>query len=92
MCKELQFFQKNKNHQAAIDLLLESLEHSEELLEVWCLLGMEYMILEDYSKATEYFKLCIEQDPEDYQVLYNLLFCLNSSENTIKLLMFSIQF
>ena len=68
-------FSKNKNHQAAIDLLLESLEHSEELLEIWCLLGMEYMILEDYSKATEYFKLCIEQDPEDYQVLYNLLFC-----------------
>ena len=68
-------FSKNKNHQAAIDLLLESLKHSEELIEIWCLLGMEYMVLEKYSEATEYFKLCIEQDPEDYQVLYNLLFC-----------------
>ncbi len=67
-------YSKNKKH-AAIELLLESLQHSEELLEIWCLLGMEYMILEDYSKAKEYFKLCIEQDPEDYQVLYNLLFC-----------------
>ena len=33
------------------------------------------MVLEDYSNAQEYFKLALEEDPEDYQVLYNLLYC-----------------
>ena len=56
-------------------MLLESLEHSEDLLEIWCLLGMEYMVIEDYNSAQEYFKLCLEKEPEDYQVLYNLLYC-----------------
>ena len=82
-------FSKNKNHQAAIDLLLESLKHSEELIEIWCLLGMEFMVIEKYSEAIEYFKLCIEQDPEDYQVLYNLLFCfefLREYEQAIEVL------
>jgi pentatricopeptide repeat protein len=68
-------FSKNKEHYAAIELLLESLQHSDDQLEIWCLLGMEYMVLEDYSNAQEYFKLALEEDPEDYQVLYNLLYC-----------------
>ena len=47
-------FSKNKEHYAAIELLLESLQHSDDQLEIWCLLGMEYMVLEDYSNAQEH--------------------------------------
>ena len=82
-------FSKNKEHYAAIELLLESLQHSDDQLEIWCLLGMEYMVLEDYSNAQEYFKLALEEDPEDYQVLYNLLYCFEyqrSYEEAIKVL------
>ena len=70
-------FSKNKKHQAAIDLLHKSLDYTDDPQEIWCLLGMEYMVLEDYTKAKHFFKLCIEKDPDDYQVLYNLLFCLD---------------
>ena len=47
------------------------------------------MVLEDYSNAQEYFKLALEEDPEDYQVLYNLLYCFEyqrSYEEAIKVL------
>ena len=69
-------YSKNKEHRAAIELLQEALQYAEELTEIWCLLGMEYMVIEDYYKAKENFKLCLNEDPEDYQVLYNLLYCL----------------
>lgn len=67
---------KNKNHQASIEHLFKSLEYCDDPQEIWCLLAMEFMVLEDYSQAKEFFKRCIERDPEDYQVLYNLLYCL----------------
>lgn len=71
---------KNKKNKLAIEHLYKSLEFSDDPEEIWCLLAMEYMVLEDYSKAKEYFKRCIESDPSDYQVLYNLLYCLDYLE------------
>ena len=32
--------------------------------------------LENYAESKTYFRRCIEAEPEDFQVLYNLLFCL----------------
>lgn len=69
---------KKKQHQSSIDLLYKSLDFSDDPQEIWCLLAMEYMVIENYQKAKSYFRKCIEQDPEDYQVLYNLLYCLES--------------
>lgn len=67
---------KQKNHQAAIEFLFKALEFTDDHNEVWCLLAMEYMVLENYTEAKTYFRRCIEAEPEDFQVLYNLLFCL----------------
>ena len=67
---------KQKNHVTAIEYLYKALDFAEDLSEVWCLLAMEYMVLENYTEAKNYFRRCIEVDPDDFQVLYNLLFCL----------------
>ena len=32
------------------------------------------MVIEDYYKAKENFKLCLNEDPEDYQVLFKVFF------------------
>lgn len=72
---------KKKEHKKAIILLNSALEISDDPMEIWCLLGMEHMVLEDYEKAKNCFKRCIEEDPQDYQVLYNLLFCLEYLKN-----------
>ena len=68
---------KNKKHQAAIEFLFKGLEQADDPHEIWSLLAMEYMVLENYTEAKNYFRLCIEEDPDDYQMLYNLLFCLD---------------
>ena len=67
---------KQRNHKAAITYLFKALDFAEDQCEVWCLLAMEYMVLENYTEAKNYFRRCIEEDPDDFQVLYNLLFCL----------------
>ncbi len=68
---------KRKNHPAAIAFLFKGLQQADDPLEIWSLLAMEYMVLENYAEAKNYFRLCIEEDPEDFQMLYNLLFCLD---------------
>ena len=68
---------KNKKHHAAIAFLFKGLEQGDDPHEIWSLLAMEYMVLENYREAKNYFRLCIEEDPEDYQMLYNLIFCLD---------------
>jgi tetratricopeptide (TPR) repeat protein len=70
-------FSKGKNNQAAIELLFKGLEQADDPHEIWSLLAMEYMVIGNYTEAKNYFRLCIEEDPEDYQILYNLLFCLD---------------
>jgi tetratricopeptide (TPR) repeat protein len=64
---------KSKQHLEAIKFLNKALEISEDPLEIWGLLGMEFLILEDFNLAKYYFQLCLDEDPLDYQSLYNLL-------------------
>lgn len=70
-------YSKNKNHHESIRILNKALDLTDDPQEIWCLLAMEYMVIEDYKAAKDYFKRCITSDPDDYQVLYNLLYCLD---------------
>ena len=63
------------NHLKSINLLLKLLDFTEEPSDVWNLIGMEYLLLEDYYNAEYFFKNCIIENPEDYSSLYNLLHC-----------------
>jgi tetratricopeptide (TPR) repeat protein len=71
---------KKKDHTKAIGLLEKALEVTEEPTEVWNLMGMEYLFLENYLKAKEYFYRCIQDNQFDYQSLYNLLYCFEQLE------------
>ncbi len=66
---------KKKDHPKAIELLKKALDVTEEPIEIWNLLGMEYLFLEDYLKGKNYFNLCVKENALDYQSLYNLLYC-----------------
>jgi tetratricopeptide (TPR) repeat protein len=77
-------FSKKKDHSKAIDLLHKALEVTEEPSEIWNLLGMEYLFLEDYIKAKQYFLKCVKENDLDYQSLYNLLYCLEQLEENIE--------
>ena len=46
---------KQKDHSKAIEFLLKALDITDEPIEVWNLIGMEYLFLEDYIKAKDFF-------------------------------------
>ena len=51
------------------------MEISEGSLDVYSLLGMEYLFMDNYAKARENFMICVAYDPHDYASLYNVVYC-----------------
>jgi len=83
------------NHLESIKFLIELLDFTKEPTEVWNLIGMEYLLMEDYYNAEYFFKNCIIENPEDYPSLYNLLYCyeqMNLNKNAIKVLKKTIKY
>ena len=68
-------FSKKKKHKLAIALLYKALTVTENPIEINNLIGNEYLFIENFNKAKEYFIRCLNENHEDYQSLYNLLYC-----------------
>ncbi|WP_047789125.1 tetratricopeptide repeat protein [Tenacibaculum mesophilum] len=80
---------KKKQHTEAIAILKESLQYIEDPSDVWSMIGMEYLYLDDFENARLNFAKCIEVDYEDYSSLYNIVYCFDmegSHEDAIKFL------
>lgn len=68
---------KKNEHQEAIDALKIAADLLGEDDEVFSLIAMEYMFLEDFEKAKIYFQKCLELDEEDSVSLYNIIYCFD---------------
>lgn len=71
---------KKKEHHKAIAMLNRALLLTDEPIDVWSLLGMEYLLIEKFEAASKYFRLCLKEVPLDYQALYNILYCFEQLE------------
>src|SRR5690606_19359015 len=70
-------FSKKNNHSQAIKMLQTVLEMTSDATDVFALLGMEYLFIEDYENAKYNFMKCLESDEEDYAALYNIIYCFD---------------
>lgn len=68
---------KNGNHKEAIELLKKALNFTDDKVDIWSLLGMEYLYLDDFKNARLVFEKCIIVDYEDYSALYNVVYCFD---------------
>lgn len=68
-------YSKRDNHVKAVELLQEALKYTEDLADVYNLIGMEYLFMDNLEKAKENFKSCLEVDIEDQSALYNVVYC-----------------
>jgi tetratricopeptide (TPR) repeat protein len=64
-------------HKEAIVNLQKALSYTDDKIDIWSLMGMEYLYLEDFKKARKSFINCIEADYEDYAALYNIVYCFD---------------
>lgn len=71
---------KRDEHQKAIDTLLIALkliEEDEDEADLYALIGMEYLFMDQFENAKNYFVKCLELDNEDYSALYNIIYCFD---------------
>jgi tetratricopeptide (TPR) repeat protein len=71
---------KKGNHKEAIVNLEKALTLTDDKLDVWSLIGMEYLYLDKFYKARQSFIQCIEEDVEDYSALYNIIYCFDMEQ------------
>ena len=71
---------KKDDHKEAIHMLELALEMTSDEADVYSLLGMEYLFLEDFENAKINFMKCLEADEEDYAALYNIMYCFDFLE------------
>ncbi len=68
---------KNGNHKEAIENLNKALRFASDKVDIWSLIGMEFLYLDDYENARLNFAKCIDVDYEDYSSLYNIVYCFD---------------
>lgn len=68
-------------HEEAILNLQNALSFSDDKVDVWSLLGMEYLYIDDFESARLSFANCVEADYEDYSALYNVVYCFDMEKN-----------
>ena len=68
-------YSKNNLGKKAIEILKKALDFNDDKYEIWNMIGMEFLLLEEYNSAIPFFEKCINNDYDDYQSLYNLIFC-----------------
>lgn len=68
---------KEGDHTKAIENLKIALTHASEKVDIWSLMGMEYLYLDDFENARLNFAKCIDVDFEDYSALYNVIYCFD---------------
>ncbi len=71
---------KQNEHTKAIELLSMALSYTEDVSDVYSLIGMEYLFMDDFENAKINFMRCLESDNQDYSALYNIIYCFDFLE------------
>ncbi|GLB49902.1 tetratricopeptide repeat protein [Neptunitalea lumnitzerae] len=73
---------KKDKHTEAIHMLKKALELDEEMSgDIYSMIGMEYLFLDNYADAKEFFIKSLTVDYLDYASLYNLVYCFEFLED-----------
>ena len=72
---------KKGEHIQAISTLKKALSLTDEPVDIWSMIGMEYLYLDDFENARLNFANCIDVDFEDYSSLYNIVYCFDMENN-----------
>ena len=68
---------KKDKHIEAIEALHQSLLYTEDEADIYSMIGMEYLYLEDFDTARLNFAKCLDVEFDDYSSLYNVVYCFD---------------
>jgi tetratricopeptide (TPR) repeat protein len=66
---------KRDKHFEAIEALEMALNYTDNQEDIYALMGMEFLYLDEFEAARLNFAKCLEVDYEDYSSLYNVVYC-----------------
>jgi tetratricopeptide (TPR) repeat protein len=78
--QQANIYSKKDNHLKAIECLKTALEYTDDYADVYSLLGMEYLFIDQLEQAKDCFIKCLSHDPEDHSALYNVIYCYDFLE------------
>jgi len=70
-------YSKKDQHDKAVELLQIALRYTDDYADVYSLIGMEYLFMDNLELAKENFIKCLENDTEDHSALYNVVYCFD---------------
>jgi tetratricopeptide (TPR) repeat protein len=73
-------YSKKKLHHKSIECLKNILKFNVENPEVFSLIGIEYLFMEDFENAKINFIESLHKDSTDYSSLYNIVYCFEILE------------
>ena len=79
-------YSKRDNHEKAVELLETALKYTDDFADVYNLIGMEYLFMDNLELAKANFIKCLEEDTDDQAALYNVVYCfefLDQNEDAI---------
>ncbi len=68
-------YSKRDQHEKAVELLKIALQYTDDYADVYNLIGMEYLFMDNLEAAKENFIKCLEEDLQDQSALYNVVYC-----------------
>ena len=68
-------YSKKDKHLKAINVLKQALKLTDDVADLYSLIGMEYLFLDKFDDAKKCFIKCLENDLNDYSALYNIIYC-----------------
>ncbi len=68
-------FSKRDQHKQAIEVLKKAISLTDDVADLYSLIGMEYLFLDKFEDAKHAFIKCLDEDQEDYSALYNIIYC-----------------
>ncbi|MBQ0116865.1 MAG: tetratricopeptide repeat protein [Flavobacterium sp.] len=75
--QQANIYSKRDKHEKAVEYLKIALKYTDDFADVYSLLGMEYLFMDNLELAKENFIKCLEVDIDDHSALYNIVYCFD---------------
>jgi tetratricopeptide (TPR) repeat protein len=77
-------YSKRDQHDKAVELLNTALEYTDDYADVYNLIGMEYLFMDNLEMAKQNFIKCLEEDLDDQSALYNVVYCFEFLDQNLE--------
>lgn len=81
-------YSKRDQHDKAVELLNTALQYTDDYADVYSLIGMEYLFMDNLELAKDNFIKCLDEDTEDHSALYNVVYCFDFLDQNLEAIEF----